>query len=514
MKQAVAWLEPFMEAEKAGKPREQAGRILMATVKGDVHDIGKNIVGVVLQCNNYEVIDLGVMVPADRILDEAKKHNVDMIGLSGLITPSLDEMVFVAAEMERQGFTIPLLIGGATTSRTHTAVKIEPAYHKGSTTYVLDASRAVGVVSGLLSATERDRLQAETRTEYVRIREQYARGQTAKARTSIADARKKKFAIDWEGYVPPKPAFIGARTFEPSLDELVPFIDWSPFFASWELIGRFPQILEDDVVGEAATDLYRDAREMLDKVLAEKWFGAKGVIGFWPAQADGDDIVLYTDETRTTELSRLFTLRQQMDKGAGKTNVALSDFVAPIGQGGDYVGGFAVTAGHGEDEIVKRFKDAGDDYSAIMASALADRLAEAFAEWLHYKARVELWGYAPQEAADTDVMIAEKYQGIRPAPGYPAQPDHTEKGTLFQLLDAEAATGLQLTESYAMTPGAAVSGLYFSHPKSHYFGVGKVDADQVEDYARRKGWDLAKAERWLSPILNYDPAARARDAAA
>ncbi|WP_454759190.1 methionine synthase [Caulobacter segnis] len=514
MKQAVAWLEPFMEAEKAGKPREQAGRILMATVKGDVHDIGKNIVGVVLQCNNYEVIDLGVMVPADRILDEARKHNVDMIGLSGLITPSLDEMVFVAAEMERQGFTIPLLIGGATTSRTHTAVKIEPAYHKGSTTYVLDASRAVGVVSGLLSATERDRLQAETRTEYVRIREQYARGQTAKARTSIADARKKKFAIDWDGYVPPKPAFIGARTFEPSLDELVPFIDWSPFFASWELIGRFPQILEDDVVGEAATDLYREAREMLDKLLQEKWFGAKGVIGFWPAQADGDDIVLYTDDTRTTELSRLFTLRQQMDKGAGKQNVALSDFVAPIGQGGDYVGGFAVTAGHGEDEIVKKFKDAGDDYSAIMASALADRLAEAFAEWLHYKARVELWGYAPEEAADTDVMIAEKYQGIRPAPGYPAQPDHTEKGTLFKLLDAEAATGLQLTESYAMTPGAAVSGLYFSHPQSHYFGVGKVDADQVEDYARRKGWDMAYAEKWLSPILNYDPAARARDAAA
>ena len=514
MKQAVAWLEPFMEAEKEGQERQAAGKVLMATVKGDVHDIGKNIVGVVLQCNNYEVIDLGVMVPADRILDEAKKHKVDMIGLSGLITPSLDEMVFVAAEMERQGFTIPLLIGGATTSRTHTAVKIEPAYHKGSTTYVLDASRAVGVVSGLLSPTERDRLQAETRTEYVRIREQYARGQTVKARTKIQDARKKKFAIDWAGYTPPKPAFIGARTFEPSLDELVPFIDWSPFFASWELIGRFPQILEDDVVGAAAADLYRDARAMLDKVLAEKWFGAKGVIGFWPAQADGDDIVLYTDDTRTTELSRLFTLRQQMDKGEGKHNVALSDFVAPIGQGGDYVGGFAVTAGHGEDEIVKAFKDAGDDYSAIMASALADRLAEAFAEWLHYKARVELWGYAPEEAADTDVMIAEKYQGIRPAPGYPAQPDHTEKGTLFTLLDAEAATGLKLTESYAMTPGAAVSGLYFSHPQAHYFGVGKVDADQVEDYAPRKGWDLATAERWLSPILNYDPAARARDAAA
>ncbi|WP_426013513.1 methionine synthase [Caulobacter sp. DWR2-3-1b2] len=514
MKQAVAWLEPFMEAEKAGKPRVQAGRILMATVKGDVHDIGKNIVGVVLQCNNYEVIDLGVMVPADRILEEAKKHNVDMIGLSGLITPSLDEMVFVAAEMERQGFTMPLLIGGATTSRTHTAVKIEPAYSKGSTTYVLDASRAVGVVSGLLSLSERDRLQAETRTEYVRIREQYARGQSNKARTSIADARKKKFEIEWAGYQPPKPSFIGVRTFEPSLAELVPFIDWSPFFASWELIGRFPQILEDDVVGVAATDLYREAREMLDKVVAEKWFGAKGVIGFWPAQADGDDIVLYTDESRKTELSRLFTLRQQMDKGAGKMNAALADFVAPIGHGPDYVGGFAVTAGHGEDEIVKRFKDAGDDYSAIMASALADRLAEAFAEWLHYQARVELWGYAANEARDTDVMIAEKYQGIRPAPGYPAQPDHTEKGTLFKLLDAEAATGMILTESYAMSPGAAVSGFYFSHPKSHYFGVGKVDPDQVEDYARRKGWEVALAEKWLSPILNYTPGAKARGEAA
>ncbi|TCS16076.1 methionine synthase [Caulobacter sp. BK020] len=514
MKQAVAWLEPFMEAEKAGKPREQAGKILMATVKGDVHDIGKNIVGVVLQCNNYEVIDLGVMVPADRILDEARKHKVDMIGLSGLITPSLDEMVFVAAEMERQGFTMPLLIGGATTSRTHTAVKIEPAYRAGPTTYVLDASRAVGVVSNLLSPTERDRVIAETRAEYVKVREQYARGQTVKARTAIAEARRRKYAIDWAGYAPPKPAFIGTRTFEPSLAELVPFIDWSPFFASWELIGRFPQILEDDVVGQAATDLYRDARAMLDKVVAEKWFEAKGVAGFWPAQADGDDIVLYTDETRTTELARLFTLRQQMDKSEGKANLALADFVAPIGQGADYMGGFAVTAGHGEDEIVKRFKDAGDDYSAIMASALADRLAEAFAEWLHYKARVELWGYAADEREDVDVMIAEKYQGIRPAPGYPAQPDHTEKGTLFKLLDAEAATGMMLTESYAMTPGAAVSGLYFSHPQSHYFGVGKVDLDQVEDYARRKGWDLALAEKWLSPILNYDPAARARGEAA
>jgi 5-methyltetrahydrofolate--homocysteine methyltransferase len=437
-----------------------------------------------------------------------------MIGLSGLITPSLDEMVFVASEMERQGFTIPLLIGGATTSRTHTAVKIEPAYHKGSTTYVLDASRAVGVVSGLLSASERDRLQAETRAEYVRIREQYARGLTAKARTGIAEARQKKFAIDWDGYVPPKPTFIGTRTFEPTLAELVPFIDWSPFFASWELIGRFPQILEDDVVGQAATELYAEAREMLEKVVAEKWFGAKGVIGFWPAQADGDDIVLYTDDTRTAELSRLHTLRQQMDKGAGKMNAALSDFVAPVGQGADYVGGFAVTAGHGEDEIVKRFKDAGDDYSAIMASAWPTAWPKPSPSGCTTRPASSCGAMRSDEPADADHMIAEKYQGIRPAPGYPAQPDHTEKGTLFKLLDAEAATGMILTESYAMSPGAAVSGLYFSHPKSHYFGVGKVDLDQVEDYARRKGWDLAKAEKWLSPILNYDPNARAREAAA
>jgi 5-methyltetrahydrofolate--homocysteine methyltransferase len=514
MKQAVAWLMPFMEAEKEGQERKAAGKVLMATVKGDVHDIGKNIVGVVLQCNNYEVVDLGVMVPADRILEEAKKHEVDMIGLSGLITPSLDEMVFVAAEMERLGFDIPLLIGGATTSRTHTAVKIEPAYRRGPTTYVVDASRAVGVVSSLLSATDKDRVVAETRAEYVKVREQYARGQTVKARTAIGEARKRKFAVDWKGYAPPKPLFTGTRVFEPSLAELEPFIDWSPFFASWELIGRYPQILEDDVVGEAARDLYRDARAMLDKVIAEKWFGAKGVIGFWPAQAVEDDVVLFSDETRTVEIARLHTLRQQMDKGAGKANLALADFVAPVGGPADYVGGFAVTAGHGEDEIVKKFKDAGDDYSAIMASALADRLAEAFAEWLHYKARVELWGYAAEEGFDADALIGEKYVGIRPAPGYPAQPDHTEKGTLFRLLDAEAATGMILTESFAMSPGAAVSGLYFSHPQSHSFGVGKIDVDQVEDYARRKGWDLATTERWLSPILNYDPHARARGEAA
>jgi len=511
MKQAVAYLMPFMEAEKEGKPREAAGKILMATVKGDVHDIGKNIVGVVLQCNNYEVIDLGVMVPADRILDEAKAHNVDIVGLSGLITPSLDEMVYVASEMERRGFDIPLLIGGATTSKTHTAVKIEPAYKSGSTTYVLDASRAVGVVSNLLSPTERDRVQAETRAEYAKVREQFARGQGNRARATLQEARDNAFRPNFSGYAPPKPSFLGTRAFQAyDLGELARHIDWSPFFASWELVGRFPQILEDDVVGAAARDLYRDATAMLEKIIAEKWFEARGVVGFWPAAADGDDIVLYADEGRTTELTRLHSLRQQMPKDksredGGRANVALADFIAPIGGPPDWIGGFAVTAGHGELEVAKRFKDAGDDYSAILATALADRLAEAFAEAMHRKVRTELWGYAPDETFDIDALIGEQYRGIRPAPGYPAQPDHTEKGTLFRILDAQAATGMELTDSFAMTPPASVSGLYFSHPEAHYFGVGRIEKDQVEDYARRKSWDLKTAERWLAPILNYDP---------
>ncbi len=512
MKQAVAYLMPFMEAEKEGKPRQAAGKILMATVKGDVHDIGKNIVGVVLQCNNYEVIDLGVMVPADRILDEAIAQKVDMVGLSGLITPSLDEMAYVAGEMERRGMTIPLLIGGATTSKTHTAVKIEPKYKGCQTTYVLDASRAVGVVSGLLSPTERDRLMAETKADYVKVREAFARGQDKRARSTIDEARDNAFTPDWTTYEPPAPNFIGTRTFEAyDLADLARHIDWSPFFASWELIGRYPQILDDDIVGEAARDLYKDAQVMLQQIIGQKWFEAKGVVGFWPANSDGDDIVLYTDETRTTELARLHSLRQQMAKDksqaeGGRANVALADFVAPVGTRPDWVGGFAVTAGHGEAEIAKAFKDKGDDYSAIMAAALADRLAEAFAEALHRRVRTELWGYGPDEAFDIDMMIAEDYRGIRPAPGYPAQPDHTEKATLFKLLDAEAATGLELTESFAMYPTAAVSGLYFAHPESHYFGVGRIEKDQVADYARRKGWDLKTAERWLGPILNYEPA--------
>ncbi|MGO4411252.1 MULTISPECIES: methionine synthase [unclassified Brevundimonas] len=513
MKQAVAWLNPFMEAEKAGKPREQAGRILMATVKGDVHDIGKNIVGVVLQCNNYEVIDLGVMVPADRILDAAIEHKVDIVGLSGLITPSLDEMVYVAREMERRGFDIPLLIGGATTSRTHTAVKIEPGYRQGSTTYVIDASRAVGVVAGLLSPIDKAKNEAATRDEYVRIREQYARGQEVKARATLQQARDNRFNADPAATMPGKPSFLGVRAFDAwDLADLADHIDWTPFFASWELIGRYPLILEDEIVGEAAQDLFKDAQAMLKRIIDEKWFTAKGVVGFWPAQAVGDDIAVYADETRNEEIARFHTLRQQIKKSNGKPNLALSDFIAEEGE--DYVGAFAVTAGHGELEIAKKFKDAGDDYSSIMATALADRLAEAFAEALHKKVRTELWGYASGEATTTQDLIEEKYQGIRPAPGYPAQPDHTEKATLFRLLQAEQNAGMALTESYAMTPPASVSGLYFGHPGSHYFGVGKIDRDQIEDYARRKGWDVETAERWLSPILNYDPDAIARDSAA
>jgi 5-methyltetrahydrofolate--homocysteine methyltransferase len=504
MKQAVAWLLPFMEAEQAGKPRQMAGRVLMATVKGDVHDIGKNIVGVVLQCNNYEVIDLGVMVPADRILDEAIARNVDIVGLSGLITPSLDEMVFVASEMERRGFEIPLLIGGATTSRTHTAVKIAPSYSRGSTTYVLDASRAVGVVSSLLSATEKSNTEAATRDEYVRIREQFARGQAAKLRTPLATARANRFEIDWSAYQAPRPLFIGTRAFtDYDLADLARHIDWTPFFSAWELVGRFPAILDDEVVGEVARDLYADATKMLEQIIAEHWFEARGVVGLWPANAAGDDIVIWTDEDRTVERARFHTLRQQMAKAEGRANVALADFVAPHGQ--DWIGGFAVTAGLGEAAIAASYKAAGDDYSAIIAAALADRLAEAFAEALHHKARVELWGYAPSEPFQLEALLGEQYRGIRPAPGYPAQPDHTEKGILFEILGATAATGIELTESFAMTPPASVSGLYFAHPDAHYFGVGKIERDQTADYALRKNWDLKTAERWLSPILNYEP---------
>ena len=510
MKQAVAYLMPFMEKEKEElglAQGEPAGRIVMATVKGDVHDIGKNIVGVVLQCNNYEVIDLGVMVPAQKILDTAKERNADIIGLSGLITPSLDEMCHVAAEMEREGFDLPLLIGGATTSRVHTAVKISPNYHRSQAIYVTDASRAVGVVSGLMSPEERPKAIARVREEYARMAESHARGRAEKARTSIADARANRFKLDWKAYQPPRPTFLGTRSFRGyDLAELAGYIDWTPFFQAWELKGQYPRILQDDKYGEAARNLFDDAHAMLKQLIAEKWLKANAVVGFWPANSVGDDIELYTDESRTKVLATLHTLRQQMARDGDKSNLALADFIAPKDSGvADHIGGFAVTAGIGEEDVARRFERANDDYSKIMVKALADRLAEAFAEALHAKVRRELWAYAPDETLTNEQLIAEDYAGIRPAPGYPAQPDHTEKRTLFKLLDAEKATGLKLTESCAMWPAAAVSGLYFAHPESRYFGIGKIGRDQVQDYAARKGWTIDEAERWLGPILNYDP---------
>ncbi len=514
MKAAVAYLMPYLEQEKKELGLDESssnGKILMATVKGDVHDIGKNIVGVVLQCNNFEVIDLGVMVPTAKIIDEAKKHNVDIIGLSGLITPSLDEMCHVASEMEREGLDIPLLIGGATTSRVHTAVKIHPNYSKGQAIYVTDAGRAVGVASKLMADGGREEMYENTRVEYLDVAEKHAAARNKKTRVSIEKARENRFKPDFEKHKPAKPKFLGTRTFtEFSLEELVGYIDWTPFFATWEIKGAYPAVLTDDRYGPAAQALYNDAREMLKEIVEGKLLQANAVVGFWPCAQDGDDLVLYTDESRTEELNRLYTLRQQMDRSSSdRGNVALADFVAPVDSGiPDYVGGFAVTAGLGEDVLAKRYADAGDDYNKILSQAVADRLAEALAERMHQLVRTELWAYASDEKLSNAELIAEKYEGIRPAPGYPAQPDHTEKATLWELLDAEAQTGISLTESYAMWPGSSVSGLYFSHADSHYFGVGKIERDQVADYARRKGWDLEIAERWLAPILNYNPMAR------
>ena len=511
MKQAVAYLQPYLEAEKRASGLDQmpaAGKVVMATVKGDVHDIGKNIVGVVLQCNNYQVIDLGVMVPAAKILETAKKEKADMIGLSGLITPSLDEMCHVAAEMEREGFSVPLLIGGATTSRVHTAVKVSPNYARGQAIYVTDASRAVGVVSTLMSQTERGAYTEGVRNEYVKIRENYLKGESTKTRLPLQAARDNRFKIDWDGYAPPKPKFLGTRAFtQYDLAELAPYIDWTPFFSTWELAGKYPRILDDNVVGPEAKKLFADAQAMLKRMVAEKWVTASAVIGFWPANASGDDVDLYTDDTRNKKRVTLHTLRQQMarENRRDRANTALADFLAPKESGlADYVGMFAVTAGIGEEEALTKHIAKTDDYGRIMLKALADRFAEAFAERMHQRVRREFWGYAAAETFSNEDLIAEKYRGIRPAPGYPAQPDHTEKGTIFELLDAEKQAGIQLTESYAMWPGAAVSGLYFSHPDSHYFGVGKVERDQVEDYAKRKGWTIAETERWLAPVLNYD----------
>lgn len=511
MKQAVAYLQPYLEAEKIASGVDQmpsAGKILMATVKGDVHDIGKNIVGVVLQCNNYEVIDLGVMVPAAKILETAKKEKVDMIGLSGLITPSLDEMCFVAAEMEREGFACPLLIGGATTSKVHTAVKVSPNYQKGQAVYVLDASRAVGVVSNLLSETEKEPFVQNIKTEYAKVRENHLAHEARKQRITIEAARANKFKIDWNAFKPVKPSFLGVRAFQNySLASLVPYIDWTPFFQAWELAGRYPQILTDNKVGAEAKKLFDDAQVLLKRLVEEKWVTASAVVGFWPANSIGDDIEVYTDDTRSTQLTTLHTLRQQIarDPSRNRAHTALADFIAPKETGvADYIGGFAVTAGIGEDEAIAKHIKKTDDYSRIIAKALCDRLAEAFAEAMHHKVRRELWGYAKGEKLTNDDLILEKYQGIRPAPGYPAQPDHTEKATIWKLMDVQNNAGIELTESFAMWPGAAVSGFYYAHPESHYFGVGKVERDQVVDYAARKGWTVEEAERWLSPVLNYD----------
>ncbi|QXX76366.1 methionine synthase [Methylovirgula sp. HY1] len=509
MKQAVAYLMPFMEAEKAksGITRQAAGKILMATVKGDVHDIGKNIVGVVLACNNYEIIDLGVMVPAAKILETARAEGVDCIGLSGLITPSLDEMCFVASEMEREGFDMPLLIGGATTSRVHTAVKIHPNYRRGQTVYVTDASRAVGTVQALLSPDNRQAYIENIRAEYRKVADAHARAEIEKTRVPLGKARANALKADFVDYQPPKPLFTGTRIFRSySVEELVPYIDWTPFFHTWELRGRYPAVLDDPEQGEAARQLYEDAQEMLSRIVAEHWFDPKAVIGFWPANAVGDDIKLYTGESRSEELATLFTLRQQLGKRDGKPNLALADFIAPKTSGkADYIGAFVVTAGAREEKYAERFAKANDDYRAILVKALADRIAEALAERMHERVRKEFWAYAPDENLPNEELLVEAYRGIRPAPGYPAQPDHTEKATIFRLLEAERRIGVTLTESFAMWPGSSVSGLYFSHPQSFYFGVGKIERDQVEDYARRKGMEVAAMERWLAPILNYDP---------
>jgi 5-methyltetrahydrofolate--homocysteine methyltransferase len=554
MKKAVAYLLPFMEAEKDENTKPQA-RIVMATVKGDVHDIGKNIVGVVLQCNNYEVIDLGVMVPAAKILETARERKADVIGLSGLITPSLDEMVHVAQEMEREGFSVPLLIGGATTSRAHTAVKIAQHY-RASTVHVLDASRAVGVVSNLLSDELKGDFDTKTRADYARLREEHASKSKEKKLITLEQARVNRTPIDWSGYTPPKPEFTGARIYatdlgsarasragdgaspsRPSgseessfrrgaetstrgacapqskaitLEDLIPCIDWSPFFHTWELRGRYPAIFDDPTVGQQARELFDDAQKLLDRICAEKLLTARGVYAFWPAKAVGDDVVIYRDETRTDPLATFYFLRQQMKKPSGQFNHSLADFIAPErsqlstinSQLPDYLGGFAVTAGIGADELAKVFAADHDDYNAILTKALADRLAEAFAEFLHREARVA-WGFGRDEKLSQEELLREKYRGIRPAAGYPASPDHTEKSTLFRLLDAENATGIALTESFAMHPGASVSGLYFSHPDSKYFGVGKIGDDQVRDYAVRKNVSAEYVEKWLAPNLDY-----------
>ena len=507
MKKAVAYLMPFMEAEKSADAKPQ-GRIVMATVKGDVHDIGKNIVGVVLQCNNYDVIDLGVMVPAAKILETAREKKADVIGLSGLITPSLDEMVHVAQEMEREGFRLPLLIGGATTSRAHTAVKIAPHY-RASTVHVLDASRAVGVVNALLNEQLKSDFDKQTRGDYERLRREHAAKKDGKKLLPLEQARANRTPIDWRSYVPSKPEFLGVRVYVPgkisiAVNDLVPYIDWSPFFHAWELRGRYPAIFDDPKMGKQARELFDDAQELLERIAAKNLLIPRGVYAFWPANASGDDIQVYADDARTEKIATFYFLRQQMQKPAGQFNHCLADYVASVDGGQtpplqDYLGGFAVSI-HGADELAEEFKLQHDDYSAIMTKALADRLAEAFAEYLHKEARIA-WGFERNEQLSHADMIREKYRGIRPAAGYPACPDHAEKRALFDLLDAENNTGIKLTESFAMHPGSSVSGLYFSHPDSKYFGVGQIGRDQAVDYATRRGEAVLAVEKRLAPNL-------------
>jgi 5-methyltetrahydrofolate--homocysteine methyltransferase len=504
MKQAVAHLEPFMEAGRSDS--RGAGRIVLATVKGDVHDIGKNIVGVVLACNGFDVIDLGVMVPAHQILDTALERDADLVGLSGLITPSLDEMCTVAAEMERRGMTLPLLIGGATTSKVHTAVKIDPNYTAGQAVYVPDASRAVGVASALISDEHRPTLVAQVKAEYGQIAERRANERGSSRRATIQQARENRLQTDWTAYNPPRPRLLGVESFvDYDLAEIARYIDWTPFFRTWELKGTYPKILEDPAVGGVARSVHRDAEAMLERIITEGWITASAVVGFWPANSLGDDILVYRDEQRAEPLATLHTLRQQLARDQAHPNLALADFVAPSDtRVADYVGAFAVTAAHGEQERAKQFAREHDDYNAILFKALCDRLAEAFAEHLHERTRGDLWAYAPDERLRPEQLLAERYRGIRPAPGYGCQPDHTEKGTIFGLLDAPRRAGIDLTDSYAMTPGSSVSGLYLAHPAARYFGVGRIDTDQLEDYAARKGWTLDQARRWLAPILDED----------
>jgi 5-methyltetrahydrofolate--homocysteine methyltransferase len=504
MKKAVAYLIPFIEAEKGGEVQSN-GKILMATVKGDVHDIGKNIVGVVLQCNNFEVIDMGVMVPANKILEKAKEENVDIIGLSGLITPSLDEMVHMAKEMERLEFDVPLMIGGATTSKAHTAVKIEQNYH-GATVWVKDASRAVGVAQKLISKDLREEFKAELRVDYEQVRVNHAGRRSQTKWASLQAARDNKVKINWDAYTPTKPTFTGLKTFEDySLDEIKEYIDWTPFFYAWELKGIYPKIFNDEHKGEEARKLFADAEKMLQQVIDEKWLSARAVVGLFPANAIGDDIEIYADDQRNEVMNKLHFLRKQTEQPPGRPNSSLSDFIAPKETGlEDYFGAFAVTTGIGIDEHVARFEKDHDDYSSIMLKVIADRLAEAFAELMHKRVRKEFWAYGSDENLSNDALIKEEYKGIRPAPGYPACPDHTEKTQLWELLDADKNAGMTITESFAMLPTASVSGWYFSHPQSSYFAVAKINRDQVEDYAKRKGMTLAEAERWLAPNLGYD----------